>query len=109
MIWTAGKNLALPDTLSRNTPHELIIRKTTAEIPQNLKFVLVKDTTSLRLESKYAEKTDLDNAQINTLQHFPLYLDCQKNHYEVDVLGKSTFKTIPYSSSIKNNTQQKPI
>ena len=37
-----------------------------------------------------------------------LYLDCQKNHYEVDLLGESTFKTIPYSSWIKNNTQQKP-
>ena len=27
IVWTAGKNLALPDTLSRNTPPELITRK----------------------------------------------------------------------------------
>ena len=40
------------------------------------------------------------------LQHFPLYLDCQSNHYEVDLLGKTTFKPIPYSSWIKNNTNK---
>ena len=49
MVWTAGKNLALPDTLSRNTPPELLARKTTVEIPQNIKFFLAKDETSPRL------------------------------------------------------------
>ena len=95
LVWTAGKNLALPDTLSRNT--ELLTRKTTVEIPQNIKFYLAKDETSLRLECKYAVKTDIDQSQINILKHFPLYLDCQNNHYEVDSLGTSTFKPIPYS------------
>ena len=38
IVWTAGKYLALPDTLSRNTPLELITRKTTVEVPQNIKF-----------------------------------------------------------------------
>ena len=32
IVWTAGKNLALPDTLSKNTPFELLTRKTTVEI-----------------------------------------------------------------------------
>ena len=27
IIWTGGKNLALPDTLSRNTPPELLAQK----------------------------------------------------------------------------------
>ena len=36
IFWTAGKNLALPDTLSRNTPPELLTRTTTVEIPQNI-------------------------------------------------------------------------
>ena len=57
IVWTAGKNLALPDTLSRNTPPELLTRKTTVEIPQ--------------LECKYAVKTDIDQSQINNPQHFP--------------------------------------
>ena len=33
IVWTAGKNIALPDTLSRNTPPELLTRKTSVEIP----------------------------------------------------------------------------
>ena len=36
--WTAGKNLALPDTLSRNIPPELLTRKTTIEIQQNIQI-----------------------------------------------------------------------
>ena len=32
IVWTAGKNLALPDSLSKNTPFELLTRKTTVEI-----------------------------------------------------------------------------
>ena len=42
IVWTAGKNLALPDTLSRNTPPELLTRKTTVEIPKNIKFYLAE-------------------------------------------------------------------
>ena len=71
------------------------------------KFYLAENETSPRLECKYAVKTDIEQSQINSLQHFPLYLDCQNNHYEVDLLGTSTFKPIPYSQWIKNNTQQK--
>ena len=90
------KNLALPDTLSRNTSPELPTRKTTVTIPQNIK-----------LEYNYAVKTDIHQSQINNLQHFPLYLDCQNNHYAVDLLGTSTFEPIPYSHWIKKNTQGK--
>ena len=109
IVWTAGKNLALPDTLSRNTPLELLTRKTTVEIPQNIKFFLAQDETSPRLQCKKAVKTDIEQSQVNNLQFFPLYLDCQNNHHEVDLLGKSIFKPISYSSWIKNNAQQKPI
>ena len=101
IVWTAGKNLALPDTLSRITPPELLTRKTTVEIPQDIKFYLAKNETSPGMECKYAVKTDIDQSQINNLQHFPLYLDCQNNHKEVDLLGTSTFKPIPYSLWIK--------
>ena len=38
IFWTAGKNLALPDTLSRNTPLELLSRKTTVEMKQKQKM-----------------------------------------------------------------------
>ena len=109
IVWSSGKTLALPDTLSRNTPPEVLTRKTTVEKPQNIKFFLAKDETSPRLQCEYAVKTYIDQSQINNLQHFSLYLDCQNNHNEVDLLGKITFKPIPYSSWIKNNTLQKPI
>ena len=109
IVWTAGKNLALPDTLSRNTPPKLFTRKTTVEIPQNIKFYLAKNETSPRLECEYAVKTGIDQSQINNLQHFPICLDCQNKHYEVDLLGTSTFKPIPYSHWIKNNAQEKTI
>ena len=42
IFWTAGKDLALPDKLSRNTPPELLKRKTTVEIPQNIKLYHAK-------------------------------------------------------------------
>ena len=42
IVWTAGKNLALPDTSSRNTPPELLTRKTTVELPQFLNSTLRK-------------------------------------------------------------------
>ena len=90
-------------------PQNTKIRKTTVEIPQNIKIFLAKDETSPRLQCKSAVKTDIDQSEINSLQHFPLYLNCQNNHYEVDLLGKSTYKPIPYSTCIKNNTQQKPV
>ena len=103
------QNFALPDTLSRNTPPELITRKTTAEIPQTTKFFLAKDNISTQLECKYAVKADYDWAHLNNLQEFQLYLDCQNNHYEEELLGNSTFKPIPNSSCPKNKLQTKPL
>ena len=74
---------------------KLLIRKTTVQIPQSNEFFLAKEETSPQLECKYAVKTDVDLAQINNLQLFLLYFECQNNHYEVDLLGNSTFKPIP--------------
>ena len=41
-VWTAGKNLAIPDTLSRNTPPELLTRKTTVKYHKILNFISQK-------------------------------------------------------------------
>ena len=43
IVWTAGKNLAIPNNLSKNTSPEFITKKTTVEIPQNKKIFLAKD------------------------------------------------------------------
>ena len=109
IVRTAGKNLALPDTIGGTAPPELLTRKTTVEIPQVIKFYLAKDETSPRLECKCAVKIDKEQPQGNNLKHFPLYLDCENNYNEVDLLGTSIIKPIPYSHWIKNNTQQKGI
>ena len=78
---TTGK---LPDTLSRNTPSELITKKTTMEVPQNIKTFLAKDKTSPRSICNHALKTDCINKQLNKTEPFSIYLDCQENDYEVD-------------------------
>ena len=39
IVWTAGKNLGLPDTLSKSTPPELLTRKTTVEIPKKYQIL----------------------------------------------------------------------
>ena len=44
------------------------------------------------MDCKYAVKNDLDNTKINHLEPFPLYLDCQDNHYLGNSIGNSTFK-----------------
>ena len=41
------------------------------------------------MEFEYAVKTDRDTTQINILEHFPIYIDCQKNCCEVDLSGKN--------------------
>ena len=100
IVWTAGKNLPLPDTISRNTQPKLFTRTTTVELTQNTKFFPAKGETTPRLQ-KHAVKIDSDTKHKNTLEHFPLYLDCQNNHYEVDLLEKDTINTITNSSWIK--------
>ena len=71
IVWTAEKNLALPDILRRNTPPEILSRKTTVEIQQKIiKFFFAKNETSARLQCKHAVKIDLDQSIINNLHHF---------------------------------------
>ena len=99
IVWTAGKNLALPDTLSRNTPPELLTRKTTVEIPKNINIYLAENETSPRLECKNAVKTDVEQSQINNLQHFPLYLDCQNNHQN-NIKHKTRTSHAPWTNGL---------
>ena len=90
IVWTAGKNLALPDTLSRNTPPELLTRKTTVEIPKNIKFYFAENETSPRLECKYAVKTDIEPSQIKKLQRI-------KNNTQQKRVKQHSHKKRPFS------------
>ena len=74
MVWTAGRKLALPYTLSRITPLELLTRKTTVEILQNLKNFFAKYKTSPRLECKTQSNLSLMlNKKESTLPQQPLW------------------------------------
>ena len=66
------QTLALPDTLSHNTHQNFFTRKTSVEIPQNIKLVFAKDETSRQLECKHATKNESDTKQKSNLEHFPL-------------------------------------
>ena len=89
--------LASPETPSRNKPPKLLARKTTVKLPQNKKKYSGKNKKSPRLECNYAVRINSNTKHINILENFTLYLYCQNNHYEVDLVGKDTFKSIPYS------------
>ena len=54
--WTDGKNLALPDLLSRTIDEEYFTktRDIIVEIPENIKFFFAKTPFSINLECKYS-------------------------------------------------------
>ena len=45
--------------------------------------------------------------QINKIEFFPFYLECQNKLYEVDINRINTIKPTPCYSGIKNNAQLK--
>ena len=56
IIWTEGKNLALPDLLSRTIDEEQFTktRDITVEIPENIKFFCAITPFTNNLECKYS-------------------------------------------------------
>ena len=63
IVWTAEKNLAVPDTLNRNTPPELITRKTTVKMPQKTIQTTVPETLRIT-ETGTTQSIGIDNTQI---------------------------------------------
>ena len=56
IIWTEGKNLALPDLLSRtiNEEHFTKTRDITVEVPENFKFYFAKTRFGNNIECQYS-------------------------------------------------------
>ena len=73
IFWTEGKNLALPDLLSRTIDEEHFTktRYITVEIPENMNFFLAKTPFTNNLECKYSicNKTRDENTEKNTTQY----------------------------------------
>ena len=87
IVWTAGKNLALPDTLSQNTPPELLTRKTVCSSPQAIETTDVIATlyskarattvTGYKFTATFSEKkvhcSQVSNGNKNRLDHESFY------------------------------------
>ena len=56
IVWTSVKNLALPDTLSRNVPSELFTRKTTVEIPKKNQILSRKRRSIAQIRMQICSK-----------------------------------------------------
>ena len=65
IIWPEGKNLALPDLLSRTKDEEHFTktRDITVEIPENIKFFFAKTPFTKNLECKYSICNNTNDVQ----------------------------------------------
>ena len=113
IIWTEGKNLALPDLLSRTIDEEHFTktRNITVELPENIKFFFAKTPFANKLECKYSicnntndENTDRTHYPIlanNTSDkntdrtHYPILAKIHNNYFEINI-DKNEYHPIPY-------------
>ena len=104
IIWTEGKNLALPDLLSRTIDEEHFTktRDITVEIPENLKFFLAISPFTNNLECKYSicNNTNDENTEIT---HYPVLANIHNNYFELNI-DKNEYHLISYE---KYNTETK--
>ena len=96
IIWTEGKNLALPDLLSRTIDEEHFAktRDITVEIPENIKFLFAKTPFANNLECKYSicNNTDEDNKEKT---HYPVLANIHNNYFEINI-DKNEYHPISY-------------
>ena len=73
MIWAEGKNLALPDLLSRTIDKEHFTksRYITVEIPNNIKFFFAKTPFANNLDCKNSICNDTNDGNSKKL-HYPV-------------------------------------
>ena len=106
IIWTEGKNLALPDLLSRTIDEEHFTktRDITIEIPENIKFFLAKTPFANNLECKYSicNKTTDENTEKT---HYPVLANIHNNYFEKNI-DKDEYNSISYESTTE---KLKPI
>ena len=96
IIWTEGKNLALPDFLSRTIDEEHFTktRDITVEIPENIKFFFAKTPFANNLECKYSicNNTDEDKKEKT---HYPVLANIHNNYFEINI-DKNEYHPISY-------------
>ena len=106
IIWTEGKNLALPDLLSRTIDEEHFTktRDITVEITENIKLFFAKSPFANKLECKYSICNNTKDENTEKTQ-YPVLANIHNNYFETNI-DKNEYHTISYE---KYNTEQKPI
>ena len=89
IVWTEGKNLLLPDLLSRSlkTTTQDEHRLRTDEIPDCIKFLMTDKQNTQPIQCQYAvSKEYINTLTTNTTVeslHFPIYLKIESNYFKV--------------------------
>ena len=96
IIWTEGKNLALPDLLIRTIDEEHFTktRDITVEIPENIKLFFAKTPFANNLECKYSICNNTNDE--NTEQtHYPILANIHNSYFEINI-DKNEYHPISY-------------
>ena len=103
IIWTEGKNLALPDLLSRTINEEQFTktRDITVEIPENIEFYFAKTPFGNNIECQYS--ICYNNVEKTDQTHYPFLTNIHNNFFEIDI-DKNEYQPISYEK-FKNETK----
>ena len=100
-LLTEGKNLSLPDLLSRSltTTTQDEHRLRTVEIPESIKFFMTNNLNTQPIQCNYAvSKEYINTVSENTTTepiHFPIYLQIKNNYFKVQ-LGNDLYLPVSY-------------
>ena len=86
IIWTEGKNLALPDLLSKTIDEEHFTktRDITVELPENIKFFFAKTPFANNLECKYSICNNTNDENTDRT-HYPILTNIHNNYFEINI------------------------
>ena len=118
IVWTEGKNLSLPDLLSRSlmTTTQDEHRLCTVEIPDSINFFMTHNQNTQPIECHYAvSKEYIKSVSTDThveSPHFPIYLQIKNNHIKIQLendlyLPVSHYEFKTKAQLLENRHQQK--
>ena len=90
-VWTEGKNLSIPELLSRSlttTRHDKH-RLRTVEILDSINFFMTHNENTQTIQCHYAVSKEYINSVSTEYnvesQHFPIYLQIKENYFKVQL------------------------
>ena len=96
IIWTEGKNLVLPDLLSRTIDEEHFTKTSdiTVEIPENTKFFFAKTPLANNLECKYSICNNT-NDETPEKTHYLVLANIHSKYFEISI-AKNEYHPISF-------------